>query len=174
MKETIKGPELSEMLGISPRYLANLEKLGVVKKHDRGEWILRDSVRGFCQHLRKQAQTVDDDATGFDADKARKMKADADLAEIVAAKAAGKLVVAKFVGSAWTTAIGVAMTKLRSVGAKIGAVVILERSAAAAGDKIDNAIRGACEELFEMDIAALAQAKEEEEALRIAGEKEAT
>jgi hypothetical protein len=166
MIETIKGPELAEMLGISPRYLGDLEKAGVIKKEARGEWALRESVRGFCMHLRKQASTVDDEATGYDADKARKMKADADLAEIVAAKAAGKLVVAKFVGVAWQTAIGVAMTKLGSVGQKIAATVLLERTAAGASAKISDAIRAACEEVYQMDIAEIARAQEESEALK--------
>ena len=169
--DSINGKELSEMIGCGTRHLINLEKTGVIKKTGYGEWALRESVKGFCAYQRAQIEAKGENV--YDEAKTRKMVADADISEIEAAKAAGKLVVAKFVGSAWTTAISVAMTKLGSIGNKIGAVVILERTAAGAGVKINDAIRGACEELFEMDIAALAQAKEEEESLRANNEKAA-
>ncbi len=167
MIETINGKELAEMLGVSTRWIAELEKTGVLVKDGYGKWDLRKSVQGYCRYLKEQA--AGNAEGGYDADKARKMKADADLAEIVAAKAAGKLVVAKSVGAAWSTAIGLAMSKLGGVGQKIGALVILERTAKGAADKIDDAIRGACEELHQVDIASIAAAQEEEEALKSSG-----
>lgn len=89
---------------------------------------------------------------GYEADKARKMKADADLAEIQAAKAAGELVLAKSVKRAWETAIEVAIAKLLGVGQKVAPVVILEKQPAPAAELITKAIRAACEEIHQIDI----------------------
>ncbi len=166
----VSSTELADMLGFSAQYTSEAARHGILVKTERARFKLAESVRNYVSRLKgARASGEGGGVANFDADKARKMKADADLAEIVAAKAAGKLVVAKSVGSAWATAIGVAMSKLGGVGQKIGALVILERTAKGAADKIDDAIRGACEELHQVDIAAIAAAQEEEESLRTGG-----
>lgn len=171
----VRAGELGDLLGFSPQYTAELVNKGVLTKVGRGKFILRDSVRNYVGMLRGEKRAVSGTRGGeeastpvanFEADKARKMKADADLAEITAAKAAGKLVVAKFVGSAWSAAIGLAMTKLGGVGQKIAPLVILERTPKGAAELIDKQIRAACEEIHSLDIAAVAAAEQEAEELK--------
>jgi len=159
--------DLADMLGFTTQYTAELVRQEVLVKTGRGRFVLRDSVRNYVSLLKgeKRSKAGGEGATGYDADKARKMKADADLAEILAARAAGKLVVAKHVGDAWQSAISVGMTKLMAVGAKIGALVILERTPKGASEIIEKAIRGACEEIHDIDIQAIADAQEEESKL---------
>ncbi len=157
MTETVKGPILAEMLGVSVRHLSNLEKSGVIVKSDRGEYVLRDSVRKFCEYLRGEASPSE----GYEKDKARLMKAKADRAEIEAAQKAGKLVLTDRIGAVVSSAIGIAVSKLVQVGDKVAPLCILEKTPGPAAELINNAIRAACEELHEMDIAAIAQESSE-------------
>ena len=152
MSEKTKGPILADMLGVSVRHLGNLEKAGVVIKTDRGEYEMRQSVRNFCDYLRKNAENPGD----YEADKGRLMKAKADRAEIETAQRAGKLVLTDRIGKVVADAIGIAVSKLGQVGDKVAALCILEKSASGAAEIINNANRAACEELYAMDIAAIA------------------
>lgn len=152
MNETIKGPILAEMLGISPRHLGNLEKVGAVVKSERGEWLLRESVRKFCEHLRNKGEPDGD----YEADKARLMKAKADRAEIETAQRAGKLVMTDRIGKVVADAIGIAVSKLMQVGDKVAPLCILEKTPAKAAELINAAVRAACEEICEMDLRAIA------------------
>ena len=102
--------------------------------------------------LAKERDEKTDDAANYEADKARKMAADADYAEIQAGKAAGELVLARPMRKAIEDAIGVAVIKLVAVGPKVAPLVILERQPKAAGEIITKAIRAACEELYQIDI----------------------
>jgi hypothetical protein len=171
----VKSVELADLLGFTSQYTAELVNKGILRKVGRGKFILRESVRNYVAMLKGEKRMATgtrggEEAAGpvgtYEADKARKMKADADLAEITAAKAAGKLVVAKFVGAAWANGIGIVMTKLGSIGQKVGALVILERTPKGAAEIIDKEIRAACQSLYEMDIAAVAVAEQEAEELK--------
>jgi hypothetical protein len=152
MTNEIKGPALAEMIGVSTRHLHNLEKSGIVVKTDRGAYALRESIRNFCAYLRKESAPGSD----YEADKGRLMKAKADRAEIETAQRAGKLVLTDRIGKVVADAIGIAVSKLGQVGDKVAALCILEKSAAGAAEIINNANRAACEELYAMDIAAIA------------------
>lgn len=171
----VRASELGDLLGFSPQYTAELVNKGILSKVGRGKFVLRDAVRNYVGMIKGEKRAVTGTRGGeaavgavanFEADKARKMKADADLAEITAAKAAGKLVVAKFVGAAWSAAIGLAMTKLGGVGQKVAPLVILERTPKGAAELIDKQIRAACEEIHALDIAAVAAAEQEAEELK--------
>lgn len=147
MSETVTGPVLAEMLGVATRHLGNLERSGILVKADRGLWVLRDSVRNYCAHI-KERDLGDD----FEKNKARKMAADADYSEIQAAKAAGELVMAKSVRRAWEAGIEIAITKLLAVGPKVAARVILEKQPKPAAEIITAGIRAALEEVHKIHI----------------------
>lgn len=152
MTNEIKGPALAEMLGVSTRHLRNLEKSGVIVKTDRGEYALRESVRKFCDYLRGEGEPGGD----YERDKARLMKAKADRAEIEAAQKAGKLVLTDRIAAVVESAVGVAVSKLVQVGDKVAPLCILEKTPGPAATLINDGIRAACEELYSMDIAAVA------------------
>jgi phage terminase Nu1 subunit (DNA packaging protein) len=148
MKDTVSSVVLAEMLGVNPRHLANLEKAGAVVKLDRGLYDLRKSVRGMCQYLRDQKK--ENDGTGYEADKARKMSADADLAEIEAAKAAGKLIDTRLIRRRWESAVIACRTELLTIPDRAAPKVIVAPSLEAAKKTLADEISDALESLTEV------------------------
>lgn len=146
--QDIKGPALAEMLGVSPRHLSNLEKAGVIKKTSYGAWALRESVRGFCQYLREQV--AEKNEGGYEEDKARKMKADADLAEIQAEKEAGKLIATRLVRRRWEGAVVACRTKLLTIPDRAAPQVIVARNLDEAKKILNDEVCSALESLTEI------------------------
>lgn len=155
---TLSHTDAAQLLGVHRTRAAQLVTEGVLVATGKGRVTLA-SVAEHLAELREAADTLSMSAEArerYEADKARKMAADADLAEIHVARAAGALVVAAAVGGAWENAIGVAVTKLMQVGDKVAATVILERQPKPAAAIINAGIRAALEEIHALDIAALA------------------
>lgn len=148
MNETVNGQVLAEMIGVTTRHLSNLEKAGAVVKLERGGYDLRKSVRGFCQYLRDQKAEAKE--TGYEADKARKMAADADLAEIEASKAAGKLVETKVIKRRWESAVVACRTKLLTIPDRTAPKVIVAPSLEAAKKILTEEVCDALESLTEV------------------------
>jgi phage terminase Nu1 subunit (DNA packaging protein) len=146
--EPVSSVVLAEMLGVNPRHLSNLEKSGAVYKLDRGMYDLRKSVRGMCQYLRDQKQKTEE--TGYEVDKARKMSADADLAEIEAGKAAGKLVETRVIRRRWESAVIACRTKLLTIPDRTAPKVIVASSLDAAKKILNEEICDALESLTEV------------------------
>lgn len=144
----VSGPVLAEMIGVTPRHLSNLEKAGAVVKLERGGYDLRKSVRGMCQYLRDQKEKGD--GTTYEADKARKMAADADLAEIEAAKAAGKLIDTRLIRRRWESAVVACRTKLLTIPDRAAPKVIVAPSLDAAKKTLADEISDALESLTEV------------------------
>ena len=110
------------------------------------------SCESMAEFIRSERQSHGESPADYEADKARKMAADADLSEIQAGRAAGELVLARPMRKAIEDAIAVAVVKLIAVGPKVAPLVILERHPKPAGEIIAKAIRAACEELHHIDI----------------------
>lgn len=125
----VKEAELAAMLDVSPRRIRQLADEGTVVKAGPGEYELHASVLGYI----RRAASGDE---GYEADKARKMKADADMAEIEAAKAAGKLVEAKPLERTWAAAVIGAKTRLRALASRLGPLTVIQPSAQAASEVI--------------------------------------
>lgn len=138
---------LAEMLGFSPQYTAELVKEGVLVKTGRGRFVIRDSVRNFVSKLKGERKAGGANGGGYEADKARKMKADADLAEIEVAKAAGKLIEERTQGRTWANAIVTTKSKLLALAPRLGPQTVIAASAKDATDLIEREMRSALEEL---------------------------
>lgn len=148
MENVVTGPILAEMIGVSPRHLSNLEKVGAVIKVERGGYDLSRSVRAFCNYLR--AQKAEDKEGGYEADKARKMAADADLAEIEAAKAAGKLIETRSIRRRWESAVVACRTKLLTIPDRAAPKVVVAPSMESAKKILTEEICDALESLTEV------------------------
>ena len=148
MNETVNGQVLSEMIGVTTRHLSNLEKAGAIVKVAKGGYDLTRSVRAFCQYLRDQKQKTEE--TGYEVDKARKMSADADLAEIEAGKAAGKLVETRVIRRRWESAVIACRTKLLTIPDRTAPKVIVASSLDAAKKILNEEICDALESLTEV------------------------
>ena len=148
MNDSVNGQVLAEMIGVTTRHLSNLEKVGAVVKVTKGGYDLTRSVRAFCQYLRDQK--AQNDGTGYEADKARKMSADADLAEIEASKAAGKLVDVRLIKRRWESAVIACRTKLLTIPDRTAPKVIVAPSLDAAKKILNEEICDALESLTEV------------------------
>jgi phage terminase Nu1 subunit (DNA packaging protein) len=121
MTDAVTTAALADLFGITDRSIRDLAKRGIITRKGRG-FALTESVRGYCEHLRKLAtgrggETAIASAT---ADRARLARAQAELVETKQRKLAGTLVDAAEVESTWN---GV----LRTVGA--GCLAIPSRCA---------------------------------------------
>jgi terminase small subunit / prophage DNA-packing protein len=52
---TVSTTELADYLGLSSKAIAGHATSGIVKRISPGRFLLRDSVRGYCEHMRKSA-----------------------------------------------------------------------------------------------------------------------
>lgn len=81
---------IAKLLMLTERRVQQLSKDGVIPRAERGRYELAPSVQGYIRFL--QDRTINADggpAIDFSAEKARKLRAEADIAEIEAAKRRG-------------------------------------------------------------------------------------
>jgi hypothetical protein len=55
--DCVSGPVLARWLGISGKTVYDLGKAGVLVQVGRGQYKLEDSVRGYCEYIRRLAPT---------------------------------------------------------------------------------------------------------------------
>jgi phage terminase Nu1 subunit (DNA packaging protein) len=73
---------ISKLLDLSERRVQQLSREGVIPKAMRGQYDLIGSVRGYVRYLREQAKSAQAGAPDYAAERARFIRARADLAEI--------------------------------------------------------------------------------------------
>ncbi|MEP1637286.1 terminase small subunit, Nu1 [Ascidiaceihabitans sp.] len=85
---------IAKLLRLTERRVQQLSKEGVIPKAERGRYELAPAVQGYIGYLQDRVAPKPDDGGGIDyhVEKARKTKAEADIAEMEAAKMRGDLV----------------------------------------------------------------------------------
>ena len=82
---------IARLLDLSERRVQQLSREGVIPKAERGQYDLIGSVRGYVRYLRDQATKAQAGAPDYAAERARFIRARADLAEMEAeAKRGGR------------------------------------------------------------------------------------
>jgi phage terminase Nu1 subunit (DNA packaging protein) len=120
---------------------------GIIVKAGPNRFRLLPSLRNRINDLLKNGSGNDAD---YEADKARKMSADADLAEIEAAKAAGKLIDTRLIRRRWESAVIACRTKLLTIPDRAAPKVIVAPSLEAAKKTLADEISDALESLTEV------------------------
>lgn len=94
---------IARLLMISERRVQMLAKDGVIPKAERGRYELAPAVQGYIRYLQERVAGNASQVASVDyhVEKARKMKADADIAEIEAAKRRSEAIDAAEVKRAW-------------------------------------------------------------------------
>ena len=77
---------IAKLLDLSERRVQQLSREGVIPKAERGQYDLIGSVRGYVRYLRDQAVRAQAGAPDYASERARYIRARADLAEIAALK----------------------------------------------------------------------------------------
>lgn len=94
------GPEptygveiIARLLNLTPRRVQQLASEGVIPKEKRGQYPLAASVTGYCTYIQEKLQDPNGASKGnLNEERTRKTRAEADIAEMEAAKMRGDLV----------------------------------------------------------------------------------
>ena len=101
------------------------------------------SCESMAEFIRSERQSHGESPADYEADKARKMKADADLAELLTAKEGKKLVEIAKTERRWANALSSLRGKCMAMPARIGPMVVIAKSQADATRILDDELRQA-------------------------------
>ncbi|MBO6522125.1 terminase small subunit, Nu1 [Thalassospira sp.] len=143
---------ISSLLDISERRVQQLSKAGVIPKAARGRYELIGSVRGYIRHLRDLNLKGEAGNADYGTERARLVKAKADLAEMEASQMRGDLLSAPDVKVAWTEIVALMRARLLVLPDKIAPVVHETTNLNQARDVIKKAIHEVLTEIAETDV----------------------
>jgi len=136
------------MLGLSARSLSDLAARGIAVKAARGQYVLTETVRNYCRHLRDQAAGRGGDAGAtLAAERAREARERADNLALKNAQMRGELVSAAEVEQVWTSILSAVRAALLAVPPRLQSR--LPHLTARDTQAIDAEIRDALQEVSE-------------------------
>lgn len=103
---------IAKLLDLSERRVQQLSREGVIPKATRGQYDLIGSVRGYVRYLRDQAAKAQAGAPDYASERARFIRARADLAEMEAEQRRDALIPADEVETAWIAVLALLRTRL--------------------------------------------------------------
>jgi phage terminase Nu1 subunit (DNA packaging protein) len=105
---TYPAKTIAKLLLLTERRVQQLAKEGIIPKSARGRYELGPSVQGYVKYLQVRAvgNMTPAGAIDYHVEKARKTKAEADIAEIEAARRSGDSIPASEVKRAWMLILG--------------------------------------------------------------------
>ena len=143
------------LLDLSERRIQQLSREGVIPKAERGQYDLVGAVRGYvvsaCRDLAVRAQAG---APDFGVERARLIKAKADLAEMEADGRRGELLPADAVEAAWTAVLARLRARLLVLPDRLAPLCHEETTIAGVRDQIRKAVREALDELAATPVVA--------------------
>lgn len=145
---------IAKLLDLTERRVQQLGREGVIPKAERGQYDLVGAVRGYVRYLRDQASRARDGVADFGTERARLVKAKADLAEMEARQRQGELLPATGVEEAWTEVLGRLRARLLVLPDRLAPLVHEETTIAGARTLIRQGIADALAELASMPVAA--------------------
>lgn len=153
---------IASLLLITPRRVQQLAKEGVIPRATPGEYELAPAVQGYVKYLQEKVSGGGEDTSKADVNKhnARRAKADADIAEMQAAKMAEQLVSAEDVSGVIVKLVSELRVKLlNNVPTRIAARAKSEKKATAIKAIAKEEITGALRVVSELDPASLVGAE---------------
>ena len=147
---------IARLLDLSERRIQQLSREGVIPKAERGQYDLVAAVRGYVAYLRELAVKAQAGAPDFGAERARLIKAKADLAEMEADGRRGELLPADAVEAAWTAVLARLRARLLVLPDRLAPLCHEETTIAGVRDQIRKAVREALDELAATPVVAAA------------------
>jgi phage terminase Nu1 subunit (DNA packaging protein) len=138
---------IARLLDLSERRVQQLSREGVIPKAERGQYDLVGAVRGYVAYLRDLAVTAQAGAPDFGAERARLIKAKADIAEMEAEGRRGELLPAEAVEAAWTAVLARLRARILVLPDRLAPLCHEETTIAGVRDQIRKAVREALDEL---------------------------
>jgi len=143
---------IAKLLDLSERRVQQLAREGVIPKETRGQYDLVGSVQGYVRYLRDQAEKARGGAPDYAAERARFIRARADLAELDAEARRGRLLEAADVEAAWTAVLALLRTRLLALPDGLAPQLHAAGSVGDTRAALRMALRGILEELAETDV----------------------
>ena len=150
---------IAKLLDLSERRVQQLSREGVIPKATRGQYDLIGSVRGYVRYLRDQAVQAQAGAPDYAVERARFIRARADLAEMEAAQKRGSVIDAGDVEAAWIAVLALLRTRLLSLPDRLAPQVFEQTTVPDTRSLIRAAIREVLEDLAEPDVQTEAHAE---------------
>jgi len=120
---------IAKLLMLTERRVQQLTKDGVIPKSERGRYELAPAVQGYIRFLQDRNLKIDGkQVIDFNAERARKVKAEADIAEIDAAKARGEVADLADVQRSVEQCFAEIRANLRNIPSRISAQLIGEQT----------------------------------------------
>jgi len=143
---------IAKLLDLSERRVQQLSREGVIPKATRGHYDLIGSVQGYVRYLRDQAAKAQAGAPDYASERARFIRARADLAEMEAEQKRGSLIAATDVEGAWIAVLALLRTRLLALPDRLAPQLHAEDSPAGIRDGLRGAMREALQELASTDV----------------------
>ena len=151
---------IARLLDLTERRVQQLARDGIIPASaragpDRGRYDLVGTVRGYVRYLRELATRSQTGAADFGVERARLIKAKADLAEMDAAVRRGDLLPAAQVEEAWIAVLARLRARLLVLPDRLAPLVHEESTIAGTRAQIRDAITEALAELAGLPVVAV-------------------
>ena len=143
---------ISRLLDLSERRVQQLSREGVIPKAERGQYDLIGSVRGYVRYLRDQALKAQAGAPDYAAERARFIRARADLAEMEAEEKRRSLIAAEQIEAAWIAVLALLRTRLLALPDRLAPQAFEQSTVGDTRNLIRAAIREVLDDLAQPDI----------------------
>lgn len=149
---------IARLLDLSERRVQQLSREGVIPKAERGQYDLIGSVRGYVRYLRDQATKAQAGAPDYAAERARFIRARADLAEMEAEEKRGALIAAEEIEAAWIAVLELLRTRLLALPDRLAPQVFEQSTVGDTRNLIRMTIREVLDDLAQPDVQLEASA----------------
>ena len=145
---------IARLLDLTERRVQQLARDGVIPRSERGRYDLIGAVRGYVRYLRDQILKDGAATADYGVERARLMRARADLAEMEAAQKRGELIPAREVVTAWIEVVALLRARLLVLPDKIAPLAHDAQTIPQARDIVRNAVHEALAELAATQVSA--------------------
>jgi phage terminase Nu1 subunit (DNA packaging protein) len=143
---------IARLLDLSERRVQQLSREGVIPKAERGQYDLIGSVRGYVRYLRDQALKAQAGAPDYAAERARFIRARADLAEMEAEEKRRSLIAADQIEAAWIAVLALLRTRLLALPDRLAPQLFDQPTVGDTRNLIRAAIREVLDDLAQPNI----------------------
>lgn len=143
---------IAKLLDLSERRIQQLSREGVIPKATRGQYDLVGSVRGYVRYLRDQAVSAQAGAPDYAAERARYIRARADLAEMEASQRRGALIAVDDIEAAWIKVLTLLRTRVLALPDRLAPQVHSVSSLVETRALLGASLREALEDLANSDV----------------------
>lgn len=150
----LKIDELAAITGVSTRWIAKLQRDGIVPAPTKGEYPAEESLKRLFAYYRAKGEG---DGAKIDTQRGRLLKSKADIADLQRKKAIGDVIERSKVIGSITTIIATVTARLLSIPSKIAQRLAQATKAADCEEIVRKAIEEALDSLSQLEVVYSSQ-----------------